>query len=84
MLRIIIELHPFGDSRRKTEIATMDLWNTGKCPGPVAEYEAASIIEPSPWNDNPELRGGKVVGHQRNLPVWTLVAKMLKELGYSP
>lgn len=83
MLKVIVELHPFGNSARKTKIAEMDLWNTGNGSREVGNYQATSTVEPSPWNGDPEHRGGTVLDHPRNQSVWTLVAKMLKACGYS-
>jgi hypothetical protein len=82
MLKIIIELHPFGNASKKEIIAEMDLWNDVSGSPQLGNYQAKSTIFPSPWNPDPEKRGGKVVGHPRSAPVWNLVAKMLHQMGY--
>lgn len=82
MLKIIIELHPRGDASRAQTIAYMDLYNTGEGSLAQGNYEGHALTEPSPWNANQEKRGGKVTGHLRNNSVWSLVAKMLRQMGY--
>lgn len=82
MIKIIVEIHPFGDASKARTVASMDLWNDGSGHGSVGNYEAHSIIEPSPWNPNQEKRGGKVIDHPRMQPIWTLVFKMLSQMGY--
>lgn len=82
MLRITIELWPRGDSSRAQTIAFMDLYNTGKGSLSKGNYEGHAVTEPSPWNPNQEKRGGQVIEHHRDAPLWTLVAKMLHSMGY--
>lgn len=83
MLKIIIELHPYGDSTKKRQIASMDLWNNGlsQTTG-EGHYEAQAVTEPSPWNENLEKRGGNVTHWPRANPLWSLVRHMLISMGY--
>lgn len=81
MLKIIIELHPFGRAENKTTIAEMALWNTGDGDRDMGNYQGQAEIGDSPWNRK-EIRGGRVLNHPRSAPVWNLVAKMLHQMGY--
>lgn len=82
MLRITVELWPGGDHTRAETVASMDLWNDLSGTTRLGNYEASAILEASPWNKQGEKRGGKVTGHDRSLPVWSLVVKMLHSMGY--
>lgn len=82
MLRITVELWPRGDHTKAETIAVMDLWNTGEGSLTQGNYEGSATTEPSPWNPNPERRGGRVTGHLRGNSVWNLIAKMLHQMGY--
>jgi hypothetical protein len=81
MLVIKIELWPYGDETKAKELARMDLWNDGTLLGELGNYEASSVIHESPWGEM-QRRGGKVLKHNRHHYVWSLVAKMLKAMGY--
>jgi hypothetical protein len=59
----------------------MDLWNDGTGTRDEGNYEGASTIHPNFFH-NVEHRGAKVMGHPRVRPVWVLISKMLKEMGY--
>jgi len=83
MLRVTVELVPHGDETKKRQIAVMDLWNTVSSGGWVdGNYKAVAKMDPSPWFRKGLEAEGEVLGHPRHLPVWTLVGKMLKAMGY--
>lgn len=82
MLRITVELWPYGDESRASTIATMNLWNNGTGTREFGNYEAQATILPSAFGPI-ESRGGKIVGYDRKKPVWNLISLMLKELGYA-
>jgi hypothetical protein len=82
MLKIVVELHPFGNAKLKRQIAEMDLWNDTSGDRYVGNYEGSSVIPPSAWNADPIKRGGKVLHYDRAKPVFTLIKEMLQNMGY--
>ena len=73
MLRITVELVPFGNEEGTRKIVEMLIANDGNGDGTHSDYEG--WISSDSWTkDKP--RYGKVKGHDRRLSVWTLIAKM--------
>lgn len=82
MLKIRIELWPFGNEAQKREIATMDLWNDGTGDRYVGNYQGEAHVPASVYNEL-DNRHGSVKGYDRIQNVWTLVAEMLRSMGYA-
>jgi hypothetical protein len=82
MLRIKIELWPFGDESQKREIATMDLWNDGTGDRYDGNYKGVAHTSASVYASKAQV-SGEVHKYDRMQSVWALVAKMLKEMGYA-
>lgn len=64
-----------------TEIARMKIANTGTSKSvKLGDYEGYVLRKPAFTH---RTRKGSVKGHRRqDLPVWSLVGKMLKSMGY--
>jgi hypothetical protein len=82
MLKIKIELWPFGDETRKREIASMDLWNDGTGNVYNGNYEGKASVPASIYSEKQEAHG-IVSKYDRQQNVWNLVARMLKSMGYA-
>lgn len=72
MLRIIVQLVPFGDESRAKEIHRMVIANTGENYG---NYEA--WIGKDEWTKT-EALFGKVNNHDRSQSVWFLIKKVIE------
>jgi len=73
MLRITVELVPFGIEERKRKIGEMVIANVAG--GSHSDYE--SWIAPDDWSHTPALFS-EVKEHDRSQSVWELVAKVIK------
>lgn len=76
MLRVTVELVPFGDESKKKIINTMVIANNIQ-----GEYEAWTSVDE--WADKPPLYS-KVDDHNRNSSVWGLIVKLCNNLGMQP
>lgn len=80
MLRIKVELEPYGMTIGKKTLAEIKIWNTtggGYTGSHKYEYE---IYEPSPLVGNPILKKGSIVKYDRKQPVINLLKKVLEDM----
>lgn len=77
MLRVTIELVPFGNEMAKKKIAEMVLANDGTGNPEKADYEAWTAS--NEWSGEP-ARYGKLVGYDRSQSVWELIRLMLEAI----
>jgi len=80
MIRVTVDLEPFGMTINKKTLAEIRIWNsTGR--GYTAkhnyEYEA---LEPNPLGGNPILAKGSIRKYKRDQPVLNLVTKVLEDI----
>lgn len=84
MLRIIVELVPFGDESKKKEIACAKIWNDGTMDEDNSEewgnYEAR-IME-GEVNSQAIMYSKKVKNHKRNQSVWCLIRAVLENIKF--
>jgi len=75
MLRITVELVPFGDESQARKLVEMLIANDGNGNGDGTHCDYEGWISSDTWTkDGP--RYGKVTEHDRRQSVWTLIAKM--------
>lgn len=72
MLRVTVELLPFGDFDKKRTITVLDIWNDGTGTPQVGNYKA-TLIDPR----NKSVQTTELMGWDRALSAWKLVAKVL-------
>lgn len=75
MLRVTVELVPYGDETKKKKIGEMVLANTGDGTGEKGDYEAWTA--PDNWSGEP-AKYGKLFGYDRSQSVWELVYQMVR------
>ena len=75
MLRIKVELVPFGNETKKRTIGEMLVANVG---GDALSADYAAIIAPDAWTSTPALVAD-IKNHDRMLSVWQLVAKVINK-----
>ena len=73
MLRVTVELVPFGQETGARKIVEMLIANDGDGDGTHCSYEG--WISSDSWTKD-QARYGKVKDHDRRQSVWTLIAKM--------
>lgn len=80
MIIIRVEVHS-AKTGEITEIARMKVVNTGTSKSlKLGDYEGYVFRKPT---FSHRVRKGSVKGHRRqDLPVWNLIGKMLKSMGY--
>lgn len=79
MIVIKVELHS-AITGKVTKLAQMDIHNDGTGTDDLCDYEGRILKKP---HFNTITRDAKVIGHRRKqLTVWHLIAKMLKNMGY--
>lgn len=79
MLRVKVELEPFGMTINGKQLAEVRIWNsTGKGLTSKHNYEY-ELIEPNPLVGPAIIRRGSIVGYNREQPVVNLVSKVLQE-----
>ena len=76
MLRVIVELVPFGDESKKKKVGEMVLANDGRGFGNNHSYQG--WIAPDEWCGDPQMYG-KVDRYDRRGNVWTLIYMMIQE-----
>jgi len=77
VLRITVELVPFGDEDHKRKIAEMVIANSGDGTGIEGSYEAWTA--PDGWSGEPAMYG-KLDSFNRKQSVWELVRLMLEAI----
>jgi len=79
MLRIKVELEPYGMTIGGKQLAEIRIWNsTGKGLTSKHDYEY-EMMEPTPLVGPPIMRRGSIRGYNRQQPVLNLVSKVLQE-----
>jgi hypothetical protein len=80
MLRVKIELEPFGMTIGGKQLAEIRIWNsTGKGYTAKHNYEY-EIYEPEPLSqDKPIMKRGSIRGYDRNQPVLELLKRVLTD-----
>ena len=82
MLRITVELLPYGDESRKRTLGTILAANDGTGDALTGHYNVAELAEPEETFRQAKNRWVRVENHPRGISVWYLVAKALEALGY--
>lgn len=79
MLRITVELIPWGEESKKKTIAQAEIWNT--LDRTKEGYSYGYKIEEGPGNPySIENQGGTVIGHNRNSSVWKLINRVIEDV----
>lgn len=79
MLRVKVDLEPFGMTINGKQLAEVRIWNsTGKGLTSKHNYEY-ELIEPNPLVGPAIIRRGSITGYNRDQPVVNLVSKVLQE-----
>ena len=79
MLRIKVELEPYGMTINSKQLAEIKIWNTtgrGFSGHHNYEYE---VFEPTPLNGEPIMRRGSITKYDRNQPVIELIKRVLND-----
>jgi hypothetical protein len=80
MLRVKVELEPYGMTIGGKQLAEIRIWNaTGKGLTAKHNYEY-EVYEPSPLNGEPIMKRGSLKGYDRQQPVINLVKEVLTNL----
>lgn len=80
MIKITVELHS-AISGKITKLGEMDIYNTGEKAGHINDYAGRVLRKP---DYKIITRTGMVVNHDKiNKTIWHLIAKMLKNMGYT-
>ena len=77
MIRVTIELIPFGNEQEAKKIAEMVIANDGTSQNGLNNY--AAWVSGDTWTGEPPAFG-KVLKHDRTLSVWTLVKKAIDSI----
>jgi hypothetical protein len=73
VLKITIELWPFGDKSRRVVIAAAEIWNDG-----TSDHRPAfGNYEGRFWSNGLEVLAKRIEGHKRDEGAWALLAKFL-------
>lgn len=75
MLRVTVELVPFGDESRKKTIGIMNIANDGRGSSEVGHYDVR--LE----DDRDVERNARVLHYQRSRGAWSLVRRALEACG---
>jgi len=79
MIRVKVDLEPFGMTINGKQLAEIRIWNsTGKGLTSKHNYEY-ELIEPNPLVGPAIIRRGSITGYNRDQPVVSLVSKVLQE-----
>jgi len=79
MLRVKVELEPFGMTIGGKQLAEIRIWNTtgrGYTGSHNYEYE---IYEPTPLTGEPLMKRGSISKYDRNQPVIELIKQVLND-----
>jgi hypothetical protein len=80
MLRVKVELEPFGMTIGGKQLAEIRIWNsTGKGLTTKHNYEY-EVYEPTPLDGEPIMKRGSITGYDRKQPVLNLVNTVLQDL----
>lgn len=74
VLRVILQIVPFGEEDKTREIGRLDIFNKGRVDGNLCKY---GVIQLDPGQEGLYQ---DVVYHMRNLSAWELVGTVLDEL----
>lgn len=74
MLRVRLEILPFGDENKAYEIGRLDIFNEGRL---VDDYCSYGVIDPS--SKYPGLYAERIL-HKRSLGAWRLVMAAIDRL----
>jgi len=83
MIRVKIELEPYGMTINGKSLAEIRIWNTtarGLTSNHSYEYE---IYEPTPITGEPIVKSGKITKYDRMQPVINLVKQVLEDSNVS-
>ena len=87
MLRVTVELVPFGYEDRKRTLETMEIWNDGVFPDDQGNYKYGfklqniePFIKDGRANHDKESYSGEIWGQDRKKNVWSLVRAILTEI----
>lgn len=75
MLRVTVELVPYGDESKKKQIGQMVIANDSSGDSSKASYQAWTAADA--WSKEP-ARFGKLSGYDRSQSVWELVRLVLE------
>jgi hypothetical protein len=79
MIRVKVELEPYGMTIGGKQLAEIRIWNsTGKGFTSKHNYEY-EMLEPNPLAGDPVMCRGSIKGYDRHQPVLNLVTEVLKE-----
>lgn len=80
MIRVTVDLEPFGMTINKKTLAEIRIWNAtarGLTTKHDYEYEA---LEPNPLGGGPIMARGSIRKYDRDQPVLNLVTKVLEDI----
>ena len=79
MIRVKVDLEPFGMTINGKQLAEIRIWNaTGKGLTSKHNYEY-ELMEPNPLVGNPIMARGSITGYNRKQPVLNLVMEALQD-----
>ena len=79
MIRVKVDLEPFGMTINGKQLAEIRIWNaTGKGLTSKHNYEY-ELMEPNPLVGNPIMARGSITGYNRQQPVLNLVMEALQD-----
>lgn len=87
MLRVTIELIPFGDEDFKKEVGQMEVWHESHFPDEEGGYRygykldnVAPFIKGGELNKEVLPAKGEIWGHDRKKNVWSLIKSILNKV----
>jgi hypothetical protein len=79
MIRVKVDLEPFGMTINGKQLAEIRIWNsTGKGLTTKHNYEY-ELMEPNPLVGDPIMARGSITGYNRKQPVLNLVMEALQD-----
>ena len=79
MIRVKVDLEPFGMTINGKQLAELRIWNsTGRGYTAKHNYEY-ELMEPNPLAGPAIIRRGSIKGYDREQPVFNLVSKVLQD-----
>jgi len=79
MIRIKVDLEPFGMQINGKQLAEIRIWNSTTKGLTVKHNYEYEMIEPNPLNGPAIIRRGSLKGYDRNQPVFCLVKEVLND-----